>query len=67
MMRLLRVDMPGEALRGRIEVNLARQAQPELAGIHLVREIGDLTAAMPGFVTAYLEQQFSIQREDRQP
>ena len=67
MMRLLHIDMPGEALRARIELNLGRQAQPELAGIHLVREIGDLTAAMPRFVTAYLEQQFTVQGEDRQP
>jgi 8-oxo-dGTP pyrophosphatase MutT (NUDIX family) len=67
MMRLLHIDMPGEALRARIEANLARQAQPELAGIHLVRGTGDLTATMPRFVTAYLEQQFRAQREDRQP
>jgi 8-oxo-dGTP pyrophosphatase MutT (NUDIX family) len=67
MMRLLHVDMPGEALRARIEGNLARQVQPELAGIHLVRESADLTAAMPGFVTAYLERQLAAQREDRQP
>ena len=37
MMRMLHVDMPGEALRARIEANLARQRQPELVGIHLVR------------------------------
>ncbi len=67
MMKRLHVDMPGEALRARIEANLARQAQPELCGIRLVRGIGDLAAAMPGFVTAYLEQQFSVQTEDRQP
>ena len=67
MMKRLHVDMPGEALRARIEANLARQTQPELCGIRLVRGIGDLAAAMPGFVTAYLEQQFSVQTEDRQP
>jgi 8-oxo-dGTP pyrophosphatase MutT (NUDIX family) len=61
MMRPLHVDLPGEALRARIEANLARQAQPELAAIHLVRDVGDLTAAMPRFVTAYLERQFSGQ------
>ena len=32
MMRVLHVDMPGEALRARIEANLARQQQPELRG-----------------------------------
>ena len=55
MMRLLRVEMPGEALRARIEANLARQHQPELERIHLVRGTEDLTAAMPRFVTAFIE------------
>jgi hypothetical protein len=60
MMRVLRVDMPGEALRARIEANLARQRQPELSAIHLVRGPGDLTAAMPRFVTAFIEREFSL-------
>src|SRR5881398_3401332 len=57
MIRMLHVDMPGEALRARIETNLAGQPSPELCAIHLVRERGDITAAMPHFVTAYLEAQ----------
>jgi 8-oxo-dGTP pyrophosphatase MutT (NUDIX family) len=56
---LLHVDGPAEALRARIETNLARQRQPELSAIHLVRRTSDLTAAMPRFVTAFLEQQFA--------
>jgi 8-oxo-dGTP pyrophosphatase MutT (NUDIX family) len=59
MIRILDVDLPGEALRARIEANLARQQQPELSAIHLVRETRDLTAAMPPFVAAFVEQQFS--------
>jgi hypothetical protein len=59
MFRLLSVDMPGEALAARIESNLARQRQAELCAIHLVRELRDLSAAMPRFVTAYLETQLS--------
>ncbi|HKH80410.1 MAG TPA: NUDIX hydrolase [Methylovirgula sp.] len=55
MIRLLRVDMPGEALRARIAANLARQRQPELCAVHLVRGLNDLTAAMPRFVTAFIE------------
>jgi hypothetical protein len=55
MIRVLRVDMPGEALQARIEASLARQPQPELAAIHLVRGTGDLTAAMPHFVAAFIE------------
>src|ERR1700712_3984103 len=37
MIRLLDVDAPAEALRARIEANLARHRQPELSAIHLVR------------------------------
>jgi hypothetical protein len=59
MIRILHVDSPGEALRARIEANLAQQHQPELAAIHLVRKTSDLTAAMPRFVTAFIEAQFS--------
>jgi hypothetical protein len=59
MIRVLNVDLTGEALRAAIEANLARQDQPELSAIHLVREASDLTAAMPRFVTAFIEAQFS--------
>jgi 8-oxo-dGTP pyrophosphatase MutT (NUDIX family) len=57
MMRMLQADLPGEVLRAKIEANLARQDQPELSAIHLVRRRRDLTDAMPRFVTAYLEAQ----------
>jgi 8-oxo-dGTP pyrophosphatase MutT (NUDIX family) len=56
MIRLLNADIPGEAMRGRIEANLARQQRPELSAIHLVRQKRDLTAQMPRFVTAFLAQ-----------
>jgi hypothetical protein len=59
MIKVLNVDSSGEALRARIEANLGRQHQPELAAIHLVRGTSDLTAAMPRFVTAFIEKQFS--------
>ena len=59
MIRLLNVDMPGEVLRERIKSNLARQHQPELSAVHLVRERRDFTAAMPSFVTAFLEARLS--------
>ena len=59
MIRILDVDLTGEALRARIEANLARQRQPELSAIHLVRGAGDLTAAMPRFVAAFVEAQMS--------
>jgi 8-oxo-dGTP pyrophosphatase MutT (NUDIX family) len=58
MIRILEVDASGEAVRARIEANLASQKEPELAAIHLVRAASDLTAAMPRFVTAFLQAQF---------
>jgi 8-oxo-dGTP pyrophosphatase MutT (NUDIX family) len=61
IIQILHVDISGEALRAGIEANLARQSQPELTAIHLVRGTGDLTAAMPRFVTAFLEAQFAAQ------
>jgi 8-oxo-dGTP pyrophosphatase MutT (NUDIX family) len=59
MIRLLRVDMPGESLRERIEANLDRQREPELSAIHLVRSTSDLRPSMPRFVTAFIEAQFA--------
>src|SRR5207244_10191280 len=59
MIRMLRVDMPGDAVRNRIVANLAAQRQPELSAIHLVRDARDLTSAMPRFVTAFIEAQFA--------
>lgn len=59
MIKTLYVDMPGEALRQRIEANLSEQSRPELAAIHLVRDADDLTDAMPRFVTAFVESAFA--------
>jgi 8-oxo-dGTP pyrophosphatase MutT (NUDIX family) len=61
VIKVLHVDSSGEALRARIEANLASQTQPELAAIHLVRGASDFTAAMPRFVTAFIEAQFAAQ------
>jgi 8-oxo-dGTP pyrophosphatase MutT (NUDIX family) len=57
--RILNVDMPGEALRAKIESNLATHQSPELAAIHLVRGLADFTPVMPRFVTAFIEAQAS--------
>jgi 8-oxo-dGTP pyrophosphatase MutT (NUDIX family) len=59
IIRILDVDLTGEALRARIEANLAGQQQPELSAIHLVRGRADLTVAMPRFVVAFIEKQFA--------
>jgi 8-oxo-dGTP pyrophosphatase MutT (NUDIX family) len=55
--RILEVAMRGEALRSKIEANLATHQSPELAAIHLVRGLADFTPAMPRFVTAFIEAQ----------
>jgi 8-oxo-dGTP pyrophosphatase MutT (NUDIX family) len=57
IIKILGVDMPGEALRARIEASLAAQRSAELSAIHLVRDRRDFTAAMPGYVTAFIEAQ----------
>jgi 8-oxo-dGTP pyrophosphatase MutT (NUDIX family) len=63
MMRILDVDCPGEELKRRIEANLARQDDPELSAIRLVRNRAELTSDMPLFVTAFLEAQFDDQAQ----
>jgi hypothetical protein len=59
MIQVLNLNVPGDVARSRIEANLAREAEPELSAIHLVRGVSDLTASMPRFVTAFVEQQFA--------
>jgi 8-oxo-dGTP pyrophosphatase MutT (NUDIX family) len=57
IIRILNADIPGEALRAKIEANLATEQSPELAAIHLVRGPADFTPAIPRFVTAFIEAQ----------
>ena len=59
MMRVLDVAMPGEALRDRVEANLATQTERELSAMHLVQSIDDFTPAMPVFVTAFIAAQLA--------
>src|SRR5262249_34329660 len=58
MMQILDIDVSGEELKRWIEANLARQEDPELSAIGLVRNRAELTSTMPLFVTAFLEAQF---------
>jgi 8-oxo-dGTP pyrophosphatase MutT (NUDIX family) len=57
LIKILNVAMPGEALRRKIQANLATHQTPELGAIHLVRGPADLVPAMPRFVTAFIEAQ----------
>jgi 8-oxo-dGTP pyrophosphatase MutT (NUDIX family) len=57
IIRILDVNLPGEALRAKIERNLAGQSSPEFSAIHLVRGPADFMPAMPRFVTAFIAAQ----------
>ena len=60
MIRILRVDLPGEALRARIEANLAAATTPPSFQRSIwCGGIGDINASMPCFVTAFIEAQVS--------
>src|SRR5262249_20389698 len=63
IIRPLHAEVSGEVMRAKIEANLARQAQPELSAIHLVRERSDFNPRMPRFVTAFIERQLGRSRE----
>ena len=56
---MLRARAPAAALRQRILAHLAREAQPELADIRIVRGPADLDPMMPPFLTAFLTHVWS--------
>jgi hypothetical protein len=58
--KVLHSGEDAEALRACILGYLAREKQPELAGIRIVRGPEDFDAAMPRFVTAFLAQRFAL-------
>ncbi|MFT0892840.1 NUDIX hydrolase [Pseudochelatococcus sp. G4_1912] len=52
--------LPAEALKARIETFLAREAEPELSGVRLVRSSTDVDpSVMPVYVTGFINQAFS--------
>ena len=59
MMKPLQAPEPAEPLRARILAHLARDPEPELAGIRIVRGPADLDAMMPPFVIAFLNEMWS--------
>jgi len=56
--KLLRSGESAEALRARVLAHLARETQPELADIRIVRGPQDFEANMPRYVTAFLTAYF---------
>jgi 8-oxo-dGTP pyrophosphatase MutT (NUDIX family) len=57
--KLLRSREDAEGLRTRMLAHLAREKQPELSDIRIVRGPRDFDPAMPLFVTAFLTQHFA--------
>lgn len=57
----LRSKLNAEALRKRVVDHIARDKNPELAGIRIVRAPSDFDPAMPRFVTAFLTRRFVSQ------
>jgi hypothetical protein len=56
----LRAREPAAELRARILANLAREPQPELADIRVVRGPADFDPKIPPFVTAFLRHAWSF-------
>ena len=54
LIKLLQVAEPAASLRARILAHLAREPEPELCDIVIVRSRADLDPRMPDFVTAFL-------------
>ncbi|MDO8877985.1 MAG: NUDIX hydrolase [Pseudolabrys sp.] len=61
--KVLRSELTADVLRARILGNLAREPQPELADIRIVRGPADFDPAMRGYVTAFLTHRFSHAHE----
>lgn len=58
--KLVRSAEPADLLRARILANLAREREPELSDIRIVRGPNDFDASMPGYVTAFLTRLWDI-------
>jgi 8-oxo-dGTP pyrophosphatase MutT (NUDIX family) len=54
LMKIIELPVSADALAERIRTFLAKQEQPELADVYIVRTLSDLRPAMPTFVTAFL-------------
>lgn len=67
LIKPLWVRQAAAPLCARIEGYLADEAEPELAGVRLVRGVADFDATMPSFVTAYLRSIWSHVDENKDP
>jgi 8-oxo-dGTP pyrophosphatase MutT (NUDIX family) len=60
--KILRSAETASSLRERILAHMRRQAQPELAGVRLVRSPAELEPMMPPYVTAFLRHVWERER-----
>ena len=60
LMKIVQARDDAAALQARIGAFLASQQQPELAGIHIVRSIEDLSPKMPPYVAAFLADRLTL-------
>ena len=58
--KVLRSRDSAAALRARVLDHLARERQPELADLRIVRGAADIDPMMPRFVTAFLAHRFAV-------
>lgn len=58
--KLMRSRQPADELRAGMLAHLAREKQPELSDIVIVRGMRDFAPAMPRFVTAFLAQRLAV-------
>ena len=56
-MKIVQAREDADTLRARILAFIASEAEPELAGVHVVRGRSDLLPKMPPYVAAFLSDQ----------
>jgi 8-oxo-dGTP pyrophosphatase MutT (NUDIX family) len=59
-LQTVRVDADAEAVLRRVHAFLARDAQPELARLHVARRKADITPAMPDFIAGFLARELPV-------
>jgi 8-oxo-dGTP pyrophosphatase MutT (NUDIX family) len=60
LMKVLQARESADALRRRILAFLAREAEPELSDIHVVRSVDDLHPRMPPYVATFLAERLRL-------
>jgi 8-oxo-dGTP pyrophosphatase MutT (NUDIX family) len=56
--KVLRAREPAEGLRKRVEAHIKSDPHSELAAVHLVRGVSDITTAVPGYAATFLRHRW---------